>query len=404
MYKIYLIGVDGGHLSREAAEILERCKTVAGAERLRNYFDLSGKKVYPVTPLAESLVRLQQDLADHDVAVLASGDPLFFGIGRRLLEGLGADRLIIIPARSSVQLAAARFKVPWDDAVFVSFHGREAGDYSGLLRHRKVFVLTDGKNSPDAIARHLLKALDDAGYDDHDRWRVKVGENLGLAGERVIEGRLSEIAGSRFNGLNMMLLIRSGGHSLRPGCRFGLQEDQIEHNRGLITKNEVRAATLHALCLPETGVFWDIGAGSGSISLEAANICPQLKVFAVERDQEQLAHIRTNVNRYLAGNIVVISGEAPCALASLPDPDRVFVGGSGGRLKKIIHAGCARLVPGGRIVANCVRARTKALAPKLMHEAGLAVAISDISVSRYRPYEQMEKTTFNPISVIAGQK
>jgi precorrin-6Y C5,15-methyltransferase (decarboxylating) len=404
MFKVFLIGVDGSSLSQEAAKALKQCGTVVGTERLSNCFDLSGKKVFPVTPLVESLTRVKQNLADHDVAVLASGDPLFFGIGRRLLDRLGEEQLEFFPARSSMQLAAARFKIPWDDAAFVSLHGREVQDYAKLLQYRKVFVLTDKRNSPDVISGHLIEALDKAVYGDQLQWKVWVGERLGMPDERIVQGNLEEIASSRFDPLNIMLLVCTGDRSSFPRNPFGLHENEIAHSRGLITKNEVRAATLHALRLPKTGVFWDIGAGSGSISLEATAICPQLKVFAVERDQEQLAHIKTNSSRYLAGNIKVVVGKAPTELFSLPDPDRVFIGGSGGQLKEIINECSERLVPGGRIVVNGVIAATKELAPRLMHEAGLAVTISEIAVSRYRPYEEATETTFNPISIMVGQK
>ncbi len=127
-------------------------------------------------------------------------------------------------------------------------------------------------------------------------------------------------------------------------------------------------------------------------------------MFAVERDAEQQANIRANTSRYPAAHIRLIAGEAPSVLASLPAPERIFVGGSGGRLEELLRYCCTRLAPGGRLVANAVLAGTREMVPGLMHEAGLAVSVSEIAVTRYRPFTEKKKTTFNPIAIMVGQK
>ena len=184
---------------------------------------------------------------------------------------------------------------------------------------------------------------------------------------------------------------------------FGLEEREISHSRGLITKNEVRAAVIHALRLPRQGVFWDIGAGSGSVSVEAARLSADLQVFAIEKNAEQLDHIRHNRETFCSANIEVIAGEAPEALAQLPDPDRVFVGGSGGNLARILAAAAGRLKDGGSIVVNAVLAKTGEEAPGRLCSLGLAVEISRITVERQR-YPALEINRFNPISLIVGRK
>jgi precorrin-6Y C5,15-methyltransferase (decarboxylating) len=219
-----------------------------------------------------------------------------------------------------------------------------------------VMLFTDQHNSPDRVAATLLAVLQECNDVDRIKTiRIRVAENLGLADERLISGSLVEIAAQTFAPLNMMLVEQP---SRLETNRFGLWEDEIHHSRGLITKDEVRAATLHRLRLPVTGVLWDIGGGSGSVSLEAARLNPELSVHTVEKNPEALQNIRANIKRYSAYNIHLVSGEAPEALAGLPAPDRIFIGGSGQRLEAIIETAVAQLTEGGRIVINAVLAST----------------------------------------------
>ncbi|MEN8142380.1 MAG: precorrin-6y C5,15-methyltransferase (decarboxylating) subunit CbiE, partial [Thermodesulfobacteriota bacterium] len=405
-------------------QIVERCPCVVAAARYRELAAGQEKTVLPMAPLQEMLGAVAAQLEESDVAVLASGDPLFFGVGKKMLATFGAEALEIDPGVSSMQLAFARFKEPWDDAVFVSLHGRSGDNLARmLLAHRKVFVLTDRENSPSMVAETLLEHLRDSGQEQTaDSYGVFVGENLGLAEERLVTGSLAEISGQSFADLNVMILKAELSRlpaqtklmpsrwkrELEQGLvdfSIGLQEGEIVHSRGLITKDEVRAATLHRLRLPARGVFWDIGAGSGSISTEAARLCPQLDVFAAERNDQELGNIRVNIGRYGLHNIRLVDGEAPESLVGLPDPDRVFIGGSGGKLEEIIRYAAKKLADNGRIVVNGVIEQTRQLAPAVLHECGFEVIISEISVSRrVYPATDAGSHTFNTIAVIAGIK
>ena len=441
MSKVYLLGISGVELTPEQEQVVDRCPCVVAAGRYREMVAGRDKTVLAMAPLNEMLATVTTQLEKNDVAVLASGDPLFYGIGRKMLETFGAEVVAIDPGVSSMQLAFARFKEPWDDAVFVSLHGRSGDDLARmLLGHSKVFVLTDRHNSPSLVAATLLGHLRASGQERvADSYEVFVGENLGLPGERLVTGSLAEISGQNFADLNVMILKAElsrlpaqtdkrvhetsrlmppsrgdGTEPLRQKRKaaqslsdfpLGLQEAEISHSRGLITKDEVRAATLHRLRLPAQGVFWDIGAGSGSISVEAARLCPQLEVFAVERNEQELENIRANIGRYGLHNIRLMAGAAPEALVDLPHPDRVFIGGSGGNLEEIIRYGARNLVEGGRIVVNGVIEKTRQMAPALLHECGLEVTISEISVSRRQyPGPDGDSLTFNTIAVIAGIK
>jgi precorrin-6Y C5,15-methyltransferase (decarboxylating) len=200
-----------------------------------------------------------------------------------------------------------------------------------------------------------------------------------------------------------MIIIAKEGEELGNVPRFGLAESEISHSRGLITKSEVRAAVIHRLCLPETGIFWDVGAGSGSISLEVSRLYKGLNVFAVEKEEEQLANIQANMSRYRSDNVRIIAGEAPEILHRLPPPDSVFVGGSGGRLEEILSFLSTAVKDTTRIVITAVLEETARLAPEILHRYDFNVDISLIQVTRFS-YPEKSGTPFNPIHIISAGK
>ena len=399
---IELIGISGTTLAPEQWPLLRNCAAIVASRRHRFLVADQPQGVIDIAPVEAMLNRVDEVLAGGgDVVVLASGDPLFYGIGRSLIDRFGPERLTIRPALSALQLACARFHTPWDDLALLSFHGREIDNLPGrILRHQRAMLFTDGRNSPDKVAAVLLTAL--TACEDTERLssiRIRVAENLGLADERLTSGTLAEIAAYSFGPLNMMLIEQPAWLTPPP---FGLNEAEIVHSRGLITKDEIRAATLHRLRLPATGVFWDIGGGSGSISLEAARLCPELTIRTVEKKAEEQANIRANIRRFGAYSIHLGCGEAPEALVGLPAPDRIFIGGSGQRLEAIIEMATARLADGGRMVVNAVRAQTETIALTCFERLGLRVSTSTIVVSRRLPGG--ETRTFNPITLITGDK
>ncbi|WP_448871169.1 precorrin-6y C5,15-methyltransferase (decarboxylating) subunit CbiE [Desulfobulbus propionicus] len=405
MSRIELIGISGKSLTSEQWPILRRCATIVTSRRYRPLVAELTTPLIDIAPVDAMLDKLHTALGQGDVAVLASGDPLFYGIGRTLIEQFGPERIRIHPALSAVQLACARFRTAWDDLSLISVHGRALGDIPGrLLNHRRVMLFTDSTNSPDRIASGLLAALQ--ACDDQERIdsiRVRVAENLGLVEERLSQGSLSEIAGQRFSPLNMMLIEQTAAQPVQPGICLGLREDEIHHSRGLITKSEVRAATLHQLRLPPGGVLWDIGGGSGSVSLEAARLCPELSIYTIEKKTEEQTNIRANIRAFGAYTMHLICGEAPEALAELPTPDRIFIGGSGKRLPAILEAASARLASGGRIVVNAVLEQTQTIALAHLQQLGLRVACTTLAVTR-RTFPDGEPCMFNPITLITGDK
>jgi precorrin-6Y C5,15-methyltransferase (decarboxylating) len=325
---------------------------------------------------------------------------MFFGIGRKLTQSFPDQKIVVYPVLSSMQLAFARFNIPWDDTVFVSLHGRSNRALAvRLLNHAKTFILTDPVNSPDSIARKLLAECGEKAVSD---FKIYVAEHLGFDSERLFSGNLTQIASQKFADPNVMIFTNFVAEML-PYPSFGLQEHEICHSRGLLTKNEVRAAAIHALRLPQKGIFWDVGAGSGSVGLEAARLFPELQVLAIEKKDEQWQNITANKNKFAVWNLSIIQGEAPVALQHLDKPDRVFIGGSGGNLKEILECCTEKLEENGIIVVNAVISTTAKIAPEILHILGFDVEIREIAVQRYS-YPKGEIKKFNPIKIIVGQK
>ena len=352
----------------------------------------------PLVPFAKSMDTIKEVLQHGDVTVLASGDPLFYGIGRKLMELFPEQEIQFHPALSSLQLCFARFGIAWDDAEIVSLHGRDVALLAGkLLRPAKVFVFTDPLNSPDRIAERLLQ---ECGMLACQNTTVHVAENLGSLSEQLFKGSVEETVTRAFQDPNVMILLTPETSS-SVSYPFGLTEENIVHSRGLITKNEVRATVIHSLSLPKSGVLWDVGAGSGAVGLECARLFPALHVAAVEKKEEQWQNVEANRKKFRAWNLQLIKGAAPEALKELPDPDRIFIVGSGGNLEKILEDCAERLLPGGRIVVNAVISKTAELAPKVLYSQGFQVEIKTVSVGR-KNYPHGEKQMFNSIDIIVA--
>jgi precorrin-6Y C5,15-methyltransferase (decarboxylating) len=427
--RIYVIGIGYKPLDRRARALVVGSDVILASERLfevfRGYEEFPAvKEKMKVINNVDETIGFMKSLRENPgfgfITLLASGDPLFFGIGRRVVEEFGGEMVEILPDLSSIQMAFARIREPWDDAFLMSIHGGPhptrrrrlpygLEDIPSLLRiHDKIAVLTDKVNNPSAIAKEILRSSAGTAF------TMYVCERLGYSGEKIIKGIPEEIATGRFSDPNVVIITKSQGSGVRsrelkdktviPEAGFGLNESEIIHSRGLITKDEIRAVTLHKLRLPRRGVFWDIGAGSGSVSIEAARLFPGLKIFAVEKDDEQTANIRTNCERFDAKNIGVMQGNAPEVLESLPSPDRVFIGGSGGRLPEIIGL-IKRIMPSGIVVLNAATMETLQEAIACLEINGFEVGIAEVQVSKSKVIAgKKHMSALNPVFIITGEK
>jgi precorrin-6Y C5,15-methyltransferase (decarboxylating) len=401
--ELLLIGLCGT-LTMEQKSLLKDATLIVAAPRLLPDDGCGpAARFQAITPLDAAMTAIRLELrAGGAVAVLASGDPMFFGLGKRLCDEFADTPTRVLPSPSSLQLACARWRIAWHDARIISLHGRALAHVGELLRHGKTIVLTDKNNSPDRLAASILDYFKLIGETElPQRLQVLVGENLALPDENISRLTLTEAAARRFAALNVVCFYLPEAFIRKSPFIFGLSEEHIEHVAGMITKNEVRAAVLHALRLPRQGIFWDVGGGSGSVSIEAAGLAPCLAIYTIERCSERMAAIKENIRRYQRFSITPILGEAPAALAALPDPDRVFVGGGGAALPDIVTAVHARLKPGGRLVLTAVSERSIQTAPDLLKSHGFATTVCEIRVTRRQAHGDR---ILNPITIITGEK
>ncbi|MFC1906988.1 precorrin-6y C5,15-methyltransferase (decarboxylating) subunit CbiE [Chloroflexota bacterium] len=406
--KIYIIGVapDGvSALSPRACELINGAEIIMGSRRLLAMFPaLTGEKIAIRNNLAEVTDSIKRNLEDKRMVVLASGDPSFYGIAGYLTGKLGKDVVDIIPNVSSMQVAFARIKESWEDAALVSVHSRPIEDIVETVRsNHKVGIFTDDEHTPAAIARVLLEH----GIDGR---RAYVCQNLGSRDEKVVAADLRGLGEMEFSPLNVLILLRDPekpAGALSPRY-LGVPDEEFHQRRpkeGLITKQEVRAVSLAKMRLTENSVVWDIGAGSGAISVEASYLAGKGRVYAVEKNDADVAIIKKNISKFKVPNVEVVQAFAPDGLSQLPDPTAVFIGGSGGVMEGILDLVCRRLKPGGRIVMNIVALENLGVAVNALKARGFIFDVTLVSVARST--DIMELTRFealNPVFVVATGK
>jgi precorrin-6Y C5,15-methyltransferase (decarboxylating) len=302
-----------------------------------------------------------------------------------------------VPHVTSLQLAFARIGLDWSEAALTSAHSRPLSEVVGWARRaHRLGVLTDRRHTPAVIARTLL----DAGLDD---CRAVVAEYVGLPEERITDTRLARLPGTEFGPLNVLLLIQ--GEGWQPWPAFAPRpETAYAHRRGLITKRDIRALSLARLALRETDVVWDIGAGSGAVSIEMAELAWRGQVYAVERDAENVGYIRENAARFGTLNVSVISGVAPDALADLPPPSAVFVGGTGGATEAILTHIDQAAGPGCRVVANLATLENLVHMLHMCNSLGWPHEVAQVSIAHGKAIAGMTRLApLNPVFILSAQ-
>lgn len=355
--------------------------------------------------------------AGQRCVVLATGDPLCHGIAAYLASRLCLEALEIVPNCSTIQLACARIGLPWQDLRIVSIHHKDAGEWvpgappshglyglrQALALHDRVAVLTSPANSPDRIARLLLaEGLDDC-------LQLAVAERLCRLDEKVWTGlSAQQLSAMRFDGPNVVLLWRA---LPRPSeARMGWADHQYHQRqpeKGLITKLEARAVALARMGLSADSVVWDIGAGSGSVGLEASRMAERGHVWAIEKNEADHQIAWRNAREQQRHNYTLRHGKAPDGLDAWPDPDAVFVGGSGGELASLIDLLLARLRPGGRLVMNFVTLENLGTAMAALRplEEDWAWDVVQLQASRSKPILDLHRMAAeNPVWLVCVRK
>jgi len=401
------LGMSPADLPPRSLDLIHRAQVLAGGRRLLEYFtDHPAAKIIIGRDPAGTIMELGKLAQTRRVVVLASGDPNFYGIAPLLVELLGAENVVIHPNITAVQAAAARLRLPWHQAQVVSLHGRGWEALAAVLDRRgTIFIYTDPTHTPAAIARYLLEL-------GETQARFCVLEDLGQATERMIWLSLDEAADRTFAPLNLVVLpltdpaaSRGGdeGRWAKPRLHLGLPEENYDTEGGLITKAEVRAVVLAKLELHPGQVLWDVGAGSGSVGLEASLLLGPGRIFAVEKNPARLARLRANREKFGVANMEIIAGQAPQCLSDLPPPHRVFIGGGGKAVGEILATVLSRLRPGGRVVLTAARLETLEIARQVLMGAGQRLELVQIQVNRAQPLaEGVYLQALNPIWIIAG--
>ncbi len=398
---VWIIGVGAGPGATEglSPDLVERIRQAdqlwGGARLLAPWEACPSRKVVIGSSIAEQATSLRER-GDQKVVVLASGDPGFFGIESTVVRALGPHEVRIVPHVTSLQLAFARAGITWGDAILTSAHARPLSEVIGWARRApKLGILTDPVHDPAAIARALLAA----GIPD---CRAIVAENLGMPEERMVETRLSSLTGQNFAPLNVVLLVQDPGWSPRP-VLARRPDSAYAHRRGLITKADVRALSLVRLGIAETDQIWDVGAGSGALSIEMAELSWRGRVWAVEHDPENLDFIRANLDHFGTPNVTVVPGRAPGVLAELSSPDAVFIGGAGGEMPGILRTVVGVARPGCRIVINLVTIEHLTEAIACLHELGLEPELAQASLAHGQAIGDLTRLVpDNPVFIVSG--
>lgn len=403
MENIYIIGMGLSErdLTADHLEIIQSADLLVGGQRHLAYFSHLKMNTHTITGRIEEVIDVIQDQEpDQRIVVLASGDPLLYGIGARLTKALDPDRITVLPNISTIAAAFARIKLPWDDARIISLHGRDRKYHllEALKCGAPVAVLTDCKQTPGWLAEWLA----DQGVTGA---QMVVFEQMGTGRERICRFNLLQAAQEQFNQPNMVILLQNSPGGAGKKLHLGMADDAYKHQRGLITKSEVRAVALAKLCLKPGLTLWDLGAGSGSVGIEASVLLGPGRIVAVEQKPERVATIRENAKHYGVYNHRTIQAELPEGMELLPPPDRVFIGGGGRNLTEIIQRSIERLASDGIILVNTVLLDNMTASVKVLETAGLESDVVQLQVNRSKSMPWSRRLeAHNPVWIVSGKK
>jgi precorrin-6Y C5,15-methyltransferase (decarboxylating) len=397
------MGLSPKDLTEEHLRQISAADILAGGRRhLEPFKELPAEKKVVTGDLSELIRFIQERMDRKRIVVLASGDPLFYGIGSVLVEALGRDHVVVYPNVSSVAGAFARIRESWHEARIISLHGRDNdSELLDALEHdEKIAVLTDPEKTPARVAKSLLGL-------SRNSFEMCVLEKLGSPDERIGWYTPEEASEKNFQEPNLIILKRTAAESAEPGLsvRLGAADDAYEPQAGLITKAEVRAIALSKLRLDPHHTFWDLGAGSGSIGIEASLFLKKGIIVSVEKNEERIEQIRKNRDRFGVRNLRIVRADLPDGLADLPAPDRIFIGGGGKSLGNILAAAAGFLKPGGIVVVNTVLVENIAVIRKTFEQLGFASGIVQVQISRGRRMPWGERLeALNPVWIVSGEK
>ena len=418
------IGLDGRlGLSESTQSIVQQATVLAGARRHLSYFSEHPATKIVLQDLTQNIDSIEEQAsAGERVVILASGDPLFFGLGRLLVTKLPSEKLNFYPHVSSIQLAFSKLKIPWQDARLVSVHGRDCDELVKCWRQgvTKIAVLTDAKYNPVAIARLYLSLKPATTYKfiicsdlslkslslESNHQDPNISEGIQIFEPSAIQD-LAELAEDSFSSLNIVVLLKQDAKpdlDLVSLPLLGIEDRDFlsfSDRPGLITKKEIRTLILSELALQPEQTIWDIGAGTGSVSIEIGRLVPSARIYSLEKSAIGIDLIQKNSDRFKVNNIQPISGKAPQALAKLPKPDRVFIGGSGGDLTSIFDVCQEKIAITGIIVLAVATVENLIEAIAWGQKNGWHYSLLQIQVSRSSAIASLTRfAPLNPVTII----
>ncbi|HWR23797.1 MAG TPA: precorrin-6y C5,15-methyltransferase (decarboxylating) subunit CbiE [Feifaniaceae bacterium] len=391
MKRVAIIGVGMGAdtVTGEGLNAIEQAEVLLGAPRMLSEFSRFEKPSYAVYE-PEKVRALLDESKMRRFAVLVSGDTGFYSAADGLIETLSGYEVKLIPGVSSVSYFFAKIKRPWQDAALLSCHGRGANLTDTVRRNCRTFALTGG--NLDALA----KGLTEAGFGG---LTVTVGESLGAENERIFTLPVNELVKTPVSNLSV-LLIENPDAGAR--IRFGIPDGEFTRGNAPMTKSEVRAVSMSRLALSPDAVCCDIGAGTGSVTVEMALAAYEGHVYAVDQNEGAVSLVAENCRRFHIGNVTPVLGSAPGALSSLPPMDAAFIGGSGGAMEDIFAAVLSKN-PYARIVVNAIALETLHAAAGAFKAHGILPEIVQLNAARAKPARGLHMMLAqNPIFIVSG--
>lgn len=395
---VTLIGMGSGqpeNLTLQGLTALRQADLILGARRLLAVLPAGCTENRAAAYRPDEVAELLQTSGAENAVLVYSGDTGFYSGASSMMEKLEAlgVRARVLPGLSSIQLLAAALGRPWQGWNLVSAHGRTCDPVAECMQGRPTFFLTGGSEDPATLCAQLAAE----GFGDV---QGVVGQCLGTPEEKLFRGSVKELAAGRFNSLSVLLVEAA---EVLPRRAPGLPDEAFERGDVPMTKQEVRAAVLAKLAVRPEDILWDVGAGTGSVSVELALAAPRGRVYAVECRPEGCALIKANREKFRTRNLVLVEGLAPAALSDLPAPDAVFIGGSKGSLAAIVDAALDKN-PDARICVSAIALETLSAAVAALTAKGRTVQVSQIAVSRAKAVGGLHlMMAQNPIYLITGE-
>ncbi|MDQ2086944.1 precorrin-6y C5,15-methyltransferase (decarboxylating) subunit CbiE [Herbivorax sp. ANBcel31] len=396
--RVYVVGVGPGNsemISSAGIKIIDKSDILIGGKRNLEIFEHLKKEKYKIEKNLQDIIKIiNEKKGFKKIVVLSSGDPNIYGIAEFLKNNLKECEISVIPSISSIQYLAAKSMTSLNDAYITSVHGRDNNNLLKIVKeNKKVALFTDSKNSPQSLCKMFCKRGLKNLY-------ITIGENLSYENEKVTQGTLEELKDAIFDSLSVMIIENKDNYQYN---FLGIPDSMFIRGNVPMTKEEVRTVSISKLKLTGGSIVYDIGAGTGSVSVECALLAKEGLVYAIEKNSDAVDIINKNIEKFGLLNVNVIEEEAPFKIDELPPAQNVFIGGTGGNMDEII-CWIAKKCDKVRIVINAITPESTYEALKSLEDNGFSnIEITGISVSKgIKAGEKHIMKALNPVNIICG--